>query len=387
MQQIAAVIVAAGRGERAGGGTPKQYRKIAGAPLLTWTLRRLAAIDGVGPIQIVIDPDHRALYERATRSFDLLPACPGGTTRQGSVLRGLEALAAHDPGWVMVHDAARPFVTSALVERLRDALATGADGVIPVLPVTDTLKRCPDGIIAATLDRSEFGLAQTPQAFGFAALLEAHHKVQGNELTDDAAVAEAAGMAVHTVPGDTGNVKVTMADDLDAATARLEHIETRTGTGFDVHAFAEGDNVMLCGIRIPHDQTLSGDTDADVGLHVLVDAMLGAMGEGDLGVHFPVGSAEWKGRPSSDMVAVAVGLMQQRHARLVHADITLIAQKPRLAKHQTAMKARVAELLGVAPSRVNIKVTSTDGLGFAGRSEGIAGQAAVTIAMPSHDPQ
>ncbi|MBT7613775.1 MAG: 2-C-methyl-D-erythritol 2,4-cyclodiphosphate synthase, partial [Rhodospirillaceae bacterium] len=254
--------------------------------------------------------------------------------------------------------------------------------VIPLLPVTDTVKRTDAGIITETLDRSALGLAQTPQAFVFQALLEAHEAASGQELTDDAAVAEAAGIMIHTVAGDPGNMKVTMADDLDAAARRLGREETRTGTGLDVHAFAPGDHVMLCGIRIEHDQTLDGDSDADVGLHVLVDAMLGAMSEGDLGTHFPVGDPAWKGRASSDLVAVACDLMDKHQARLIHADITLICEKPRLARYQSAMKVRIAELLGVDATRVNIKVTSTDGLGFAGRGEGIAGQAVVTIAMP-----
>ncbi len=383
MLQIAAVVAAAGRGERTGGGVPKQYRPVAGRPLLSWTLHGLGALDGVGPVQVVCDPVHHDRYSASVEGFDPLPPVAGGATRQASVLRGLEALAAHEPDYVMVHDAARPFVAPDLVGRLRVALDGGAEGVIPVLPVTDTVKRCRDKVIAETLDRRGLALAQTPQAFRYANLLLAHRACAGREFTDDAAVAEAAGMTVATVAGDAGNMKVTTADDLVEAERRLEAREIRVGTGFDAHAFAKGDRVTLCGVRIPHGRTLAGDTDADVGLHALVDAMLGAMGEGDLGAHFPVGDPAWKGRPSSDLVAVAVGLMKARRARLVNADITLICQRPRLAPHRPAMKARVAALLGVDPARVNIKATSTDGLGFAGRGEGVAGQAAVTLAMPA----
>lgn len=386
MLQIAAVVLAAGRGERAGGAAPKQYRPVAGRPLLSWTLRNLLALDDVGPVQVVHDPAHRDRYDVAVEEFDLLPPVSGGATRQDSALRGLEALAAHDPRHVMVHDAARPFVSSNLVGRLRAALDKGAEGVIPVLPVTDTVKRRRGEVVAGTLDRRDLALAQTPQAFRYASLLSAHRACAGRDLTDDAAVAEAAGLTVATVAGDIGNMKATTAGDLADAESRLEAREVRVGTAFDVHAFAKGDHVTLCGVRIPHGRTLDGDTDADVGLHVLVDAMLGAMGEGDLGVHFPVGDPMWKDRPSSSLVAVAIERMKARRARLVNADITLICQRPRLALHLPAMKAETAALLGVHPARVNIKATSTDGLGFAGRGEGVAGQAAVTVSMPAPAP-
>jgi 2-C-methyl-D-erythritol 4-phosphate cytidylyltransferase/2-C-methyl-D-erythritol 2,4-cyclodiphosphate synthase len=382
MDDIPVILVAAGRGERAGAGLPKQYRSICGKPLLWWTLRSLMACEGVGPIQIVINPEFRELHENVVAEFDLPSPVAGGATRQASVLAGLEALGSGDIEHVMIHDAARPFVGKDLARRLRESLGEGNDGAIPVVAMTDTVKRCHEGLVIETLDRSTLARAQTPQAFRFEAILAAHRAVRGTELTDDAAVAEAAGLTVAAVAGDEGNSKVTTTEDFDMATKRLGKTETRVGTGLDVHAFAPGDHVMLCGIRIEHDATLDGDSDADVGLHVLVDAMLGAMGAGDLGVHFPVGDPAWKGRASSDLVAVACDLMSERQARMIHADITLICQKPRLARHQPAMKQKVAELLDVDPSRVNIKVTSTDGLGFTGRGEGIAGQAAVTLEMP-----
>jgi 2-C-methyl-D-erythritol 4-phosphate cytidylyltransferase/2-C-methyl-D-erythritol 2,4-cyclodiphosphate synthase len=383
MDDIAVILVAAGRGERAGAGLPKQYRDIAGKPLLRWTVDALQKCDGLGAIQIVINPEFDQLHAEVVAGLDLPAPVAGGATRQASVLAGLEALAEAAPRHVMIHDAARLFVGPELIARLRDALAEANDGAIPVLSMTDTIKQCWDGTVVETVDRTTLYRAQTPQAFRYDAILAAHRAAAGTDLTDDAAVAERAGLKVAAVAGDEGNIKVTTAEDFDHANARLEQRETRVGTGFDVHAFAPGDHVMLCGVRIEHEQTLGGDSDADVGLHVLVDAMLGALGEGDLGVHFPVGDPTWKGRASSDLVAVACGLMRRHRARLVHADITLICQKPRLARHQPAMNQKVAELLGVDPGRVNVKVTSTDGLGFTGRGEGIAGQAAVTVEVPA----
>jgi len=382
MSDTAVVIVAAGKGERAGGGVPKQYRQIAGRPLLAWTLAPFLEHGRVGPIQLVIDPGQGELYAAATHGMALLEPVPGGVDRQASVLAGLEALEAHGPDKVMIHDAARPFVTASLIDRLLACLDEGAVAAIPALPITDTVKRCRDGIILDTLDRNELTRAQTPQTFRYRDILAAHRAAVGASLTDDAAVAEAAGLRVAAVDGEEDNIKITSAGDIAAAEARLGRRETRVGSGLDVHAFCPGDHVMLCGIAIPHDAGLAGESDADVGLHVLVDAMLGAMGEGDLGRHFPPGDPAWKGRASCDLVAVAVALMGARGIRLVHADLTIICERPRLARHQGAMQANVARLLGVTPGRVNVKVTSTDGLGFAGRGEGIAGMASVTLEVP-----
>ncbi len=382
MDDIAVILVAAGRGERAGADLPKQYRDIAGKPLLWWTIQALRACEGLDPIQIVYNPEFEDRHRACVAGLDLPPPVAGGASRQASVLAGLEVLAGHGSECVMIHDAARPFVDETLVARLRAALLEGSAGAIPLVSLTDTVKRCRPGAVVETLDRTALGRAQTPQAFRYDEILRAHRAAADKALTDDAAVAEAAGLKVAVVAGDEGNMKVTTPTDFELAARRLGRCETRVGTGFDVHAFAPGDHVMLCGVKIPHEQALDGDSDADVGLHVLVNAMLGALGEGDLGVHFPVGDPAWKDRPSRDLVEVACELMDRNQARLIHADITLICQKPRLAKHQPAMRQMVAELLGVHPSRVNVKVTSTDGLGFTGRGEGIAGQAAVTLEMP-----
>ena len=381
--EIAVVVVAGGRGLRAGGGVPKQYRPLAGRPLLAWTLDSLAAAGGLKPVQVVCARQQRPLCAAVLAGRGLPPPAKGGASRQQSVLNGLRALASSPPQRVMIHDAARPFVAPALVRRLRQALDAGALAAIPALPVADTLKRCRDGRASATLERRGLVRAQTPQAFDFAAILAAHERHAGRALGDDAAVAEAAGIAVRIVEGDEDNVKITTAGDLRRAAERLLKREVRAGTGFDAHAFGPGDGVTLCGVRIAHHAGLAGHSDADVGLHALVDAMLGALGEGDLGQLAPPGDPAWRGRASADLVAAACRIAARRQARLLHADITLICQRPRLAAHQGAMREKVAALLGVAPGRVNVKATSTDGLGFAGRGEGIAAQAAVTVELPA----
>ena len=382
----AAVIVAAGTGRRAGGGVPKQYRRLAGRPLLRWTLEAFRRHARMGRVQVVIHRDHRPLYDDAVKGLDLPPPAFGGACRQESVLAGLEALAAPPPPTVLIHDAARPFPTAHLIESLLDAVQAGAHGAIPVLPLTDTVKRCRADAVVETLDRSRLVRVQTPQAFAYGAILEAHRGIAGGALPDDAAVAEAAGLKVHTVAGEPSNIKVTTPADLDEAARRLErrgcrHADTRVGIGFDVHAFRSGDRVLLCGVAIPHDHGLAGDSDADVALHALADAMLGALGEGDLGRHAPPGDPAWRGRDSADLVTLALDLAGARGARLVNADLTIICERPRLAPHQPAMRRSLARLLGLDPERVNVKATSTDGLGFAGRGEGIAAQAVVALEL------
>ncbi|MEM7122627.1 MAG: bifunctional 2-C-methyl-D-erythritol 4-phosphate cytidylyltransferase/2-C-methyl-D-erythritol 2,4-cyclodiphosphate synthase [Pseudomonadota bacterium] len=382
MPSTVALIVAAGRGERAGSDLPKQYADIAGKPLLSWTLGAFhdhPAIDGV---RVVIDPAWRDQYDRAVDGLDLGPPIDGGATRQASVAAGLEALTDHAPGNVLIHDAARPFVSANLIQRVVDALATDR-AVLPGLAVPDTLKRCETGIVVATEPRDGLWAAQTPQGFHFDAILEAHRQATGQALTDDAAVAEAAGMTVRMIEGAVDNTKITTPDDLERARSSLGRREIRTGMGFDVHAFTDGAHVTLCGIDVPHTHGLAGNSDADVGLHVLIDAIFGALGTGDLGTHFPPNDTTWHGRPSSDLLAVAVAMMKERDARLINADITLICERPRLARHQPVMRERVASLLDAPLSRINVKVTSTDGLGFAGRGEGIAGSAVVTMDLPA----
>ncbi len=376
---VAVVVVAAGRGERAGGPLPKQYRALDGRPLIHWSLGRFAAHPAIDQVIAVIHPDFAALHEDSVTGLDLLPAVHGGATRQESVRNGLEALRVHAPDLVLIHDAARPFVSDRLVDEIVRTLRERRCGVIPVIRITDTVKYRSGDEVTGTADRNRLVCAQTPQGFPYAGILAAHGQADGRTLTDDAAVAEAAGMKVVAVDGEKANIKITHDEDFSLSS---DQTEISTGTGYDAHALVAGDHVMLCGVRIDHDRTLEGSTDGDVGLHALVDAIFGALGCGDLGQHFPVNDATWHGRPSGDLVGVARDLMMQRRATLLHADITLMCQKPRLAPHQAAMRHRVAGLLVVAEPRVNIKVTSTDGLGFLGRSEGIAASATVTMRRP-----
>ena len=376
---IAAVVVAAGRGERVGGPVPKQYRSFGGHPLIRWSLGRFASHPDIHQVLAVIHPDFAALHEESITGLDLLPAVHGGATRQESVLIGLESLRAHAPDFVLVHDAARPFVSDRLVDAIVATLRERRCGVIPVTAMIDTVKYRSGDEVTGTADRERLVCAQTPQGFPYAGILAAHDQVRGQALTDDAAVAEAVGMPVKVVDGERANIKITHDEDFSLPP---DLSEIATGTGYDAHALVDGNHVMLCGVRIDHDRTLEGNTDGDVGLHVLIDAILGALGCGDLGQHFPVDDTTWHGRPSGDLVRVACDLMTRRRAILLHVDITLMCQKPRLAPHQAAMRSRVARLLGVGEERVNIKVTSTDGLGFLGRCEGIAAAATVTIRRP-----
>ena len=301
----------------------------------------------------------------------------GGASRQESVVRGLEALSANAPDYVLIHDAARPGVDAALVDRVLDGLAH-APGVIPALPVADTLKRVDsNGRILETVARTNLSAAQTPQGFHFDKILTAHLAARGRELTDDAAVLEHSGLAVLTVPGSTANSKITTQSDL----IQMEHtmLETRVGTGCDVHRFTEGDHVMLCGVRVPHTHKLLGHSDADVALHAATDAILGAIGAGDIGAHFPPSNAAYKNAPSEKFLAHAMALLRARGGSLTHLDVTIICERPKIGPHRDAMVASISRIAGVEPGRVSVKATTTEGLGFTGRSEGIAAQASATV--------
>jgi len=297
---------------------------------------------------------------------------------------GLESLTEIDPDVVAIHDGARPFIEAALIDRVLDAIEH-APGAIPALAVADTLKRGRDGRIVETVDRSQLWRAQTPQAFRFREILAAHRAAAGLELSDDAAVAERAGLAVSLVAGSESNLKVTAPDDLARAEgmlmARLGDI--RTGQGFDVHPLGPGDHVWLCGIKVPHERALIGHSDADVGLHAITDAILGALSAGDIGQHFPPSDPRWRGAASDQFLRHAAGLVAQRGGRIAHVDVTLICERPKVSPHRTAMVARIAEILGLAPDRVSVKATTTEKLGFTGREEGIAAQAIATIRLPN----
>ncbi|MEX0697382.1 MAG: bifunctional 2-C-methyl-D-erythritol 4-phosphate cytidylyltransferase/2-C-methyl-D-erythritol 2,4-cyclodiphosphate synthase [Dongiaceae bacterium] len=384
MTSTVALIVAAGRAERFGGGVPKQYLPLAGRPVLRHSIETFLAHPAVDAVRAVIQPEHRALYDSATAGLALLPPVDGGATRQRSVLNGLESLRELAPARILIHDAARPLVDAKRIGRTLAALARAA-GAVAAVPVTDTLKRTDDGrSVAGTVERAGLWRAQTPQGFRYAEILAAHRAARDGAFTDDAAVAEAAGIAVALVAGSDDNLKVTTAADLERARRLLQGaaVEWRTGSGFDVHGFGSGAAVMLCGVPVPHDRGLVGHSDADVGLHALTDAILGAIGAGDIGSHFPPGEPEWRGAESARFLAHAAGLVAARGGRIIHVDVTLICERPKIGPHRAAMVARVAGILGLAPDRVSVKATSTDGLGFTGRGEGIAAQAVATVALP-----
>ncbi len=382
MARCVALVVAAGRGARFGGDLPKQWRLLAGRPILRHSLALLAAHPAIDAVRVVIHPDDRALYEQAAAGLSLPEPIDGGPTRQDSVRLGLEALAAESPDLVLIHDGARPFAETALISRVVRALSLHA-GAIPALPVHDTLKRGEDGLIRDTVPRAGLWRAQTPQGFHFPAILAAHRAAAGHDLTDDAAVAERAGLDVALVDGAEENVKITTALDLARAEQRFSGPgEVRVGSGFDVHKFRPGDHVMLGNVAIPHEAGLEGHSDADVALHALTDALLGAIGAGDIGRHFPPSDPRWKGADSARFLAHAGHLVRGRGGRISHLDLTVICERPKLGPHRAAMAHRIAAILGIDEGRVSVKATTTEGLGFTGRREGIAAQAVATVVMP-----
>ncbi|HWJ71822.1 MAG TPA: bifunctional 2-C-methyl-D-erythritol 4-phosphate cytidylyltransferase/2-C-methyl-D-erythritol 2,4-cyclodiphosphate synthase [Kaistia sp.] len=394
--QIVALIVAAGRGVRAGGGLPKQYRSIGGKAIIARTARLFLDHPRVGAVAVVIHPDDASLYEQAMQAeAGLLPPIIGGATRQASVLNGLEALAKLEPEAVLIHDAVRPFASPALIARVIDALETH-DAVLAASPVTDTLKRADaKGFVGDTIPRDGLFAAETPQGFRFASILDAHRRAAaaGVEATDDAALAEWANIPVKLVTGARTNIKLTSPEDIEMADARLTaeamllHGETRVGTGYDVHPFTSGDGVWLGGIKITHDQTLAGHSDADVALHALTDALLGALADGDIGSHFPPSDPQWRGASSDRFLAYAVERVHQRGGTVVHLDLAIVAEAPKIGPHRDAMRARIAEIAGVSIDRVGVKATTNEKLGFVGRGEGIAAIATATIRLPFEAPR
>jgi 2-C-methyl-D-erythritol 4-phosphate cytidylyltransferase/2-C-methyl-D-erythritol 2,4-cyclodiphosphate synthase len=382
---MVALVVAAGSGSRAGGGVPKQFRRLAGKPLLLHALDGLERA-GIGEARVVIGAGQERLYREALRGRAPPSPIAGGLERQESVRNGLEAIAAEGgAGAVFIHDAARPFLPAAVAARLRDGLVR-AEGAVPVLPVVDTLARS-DGALGDPVSREGLVRVQTPQAFRFEAILAAHRQWRGPPATDDAQVARAAGLKVATVAGDEALEKLTHEADFARAEARLASaLTSRTGMGFDVHAFAPGEALWLGGLRIPHDRGLKGHSDADVLLHALTDALLGAIGAGDIGDHFPPSDPRWRGAASALFVEHARSLIEARGGRIDHVDVTLICEAPRLAPHRDAIRASVATLLRLAPARVSIKATTTERLGFTGRGEGMAAQAIATVRLPEENP-
>lgn len=384
---VAAVVVAAGRGLRAGGNLPKQYRQLAGEPVIRSSLSLFAWHGQIGAVQTVIHPDDRGDYEAAAKGLRLLNPVLGGATRQASVRAGLEALSDRAPDIVLVHDAARPFCSVELVSRA--IVACGETGAaIPALEVTDTIKRVDaGGHVAGTIDRASLRAVQTPQAFAFPALLEAHRRAakEGREdFTDDAALAEWAGLKVAVFAGESGNVKLTTDEDFAKAEARriASLADLRTGNGFDVHAFGDGDHVWLGGLKIPHDRGLTGHSDADVALHALVDAILGAIADGDIGKHFPPSDPRWRGAPSDQFLKFAVERVTKRGGKIANLDVTIVCEEPRIGPHRDAMRKRIAEIAEMTIERVAVKATTSEHLGFTGRREGIAAMATATVRLP-----
>ncbi len=385
-----AIIVAAGRGTRAGPGGPKQYRDLAGRSVIARTAEAFLNHAQIDAVRVIIHRDDRAEYDAAMSALlphpKLLEPVFGGAERQDSVQLGIESIKESKPKAVLIHDAARPFIDAATIARVIGALENN-DGAIAALPVHDTIKRAEGRQIEATVPRNALWRAQTPQGFRFENILTAHRAAKGQQLTDDAAVAEAAGLSVALVAGSPDNMKITQADDFGMAETLLgrkaKQMEYRNGHGFDVHAFENGNTVILCGVKIPHEKKLKGHSDADVGMHALTDAIFGAIGEGDIGDHFPPSDPQWKGAASHVFLEKARDLVIERGGRITHCDVTLMCEAPKIGPHRTKMQDALAEILQIDRQRVSVKATTTEQLGFTGRREGIAAMATATVALPA----
>ncbi len=388
---IGIVIVAAGRGERAGSAEdgPKQYRRIGTKSVIAHTLERFLSWSRSGPIVVVIHPDDEALFAAAAAE---LPGAAsvvttfGGDTRQRSVYEGLRALSGTDATHVMIHDAARPFVDHALLDRVAEALDGGQEGILPAMPVTDTLKRGgSDHLVHETVPRAGLFAAQTPQSFVLSSIRAAHEKaaaLRRDDFTDDASIAEWAGLPVMLVEGSADNIKLTVKRDIAMADEKLSHHplpDVRTGNGYDVHQLEPGDGVTLCGVFIPHDQRLVGHSDADVAMHALTDALLATCGAGDIGDHFPPSDMQWRGAPSRIFLDHGAKVVRERGGTIMNADISLIAEAPKIAPHRQQMRENLAEILGISLDRCSVKATTNEKIGFVGRREGIAAIATATV--------
>ena len=384
MGETIAVVVGAGRGHRFGGDIPKQYRMLGGMPVLRKTVSAFIFHPDIDAVLSVIHPDDLELFRTATEGLDVLDPVWGGATRQDSVRSGLESLENRSPDLVLIHDAARPFISNDVITGVLVGLKS-YKGAIPSLAVTDTLKRGDNGRFIGTVSREGLYRAQTPQGFHFGDLIAAHRSTAGMELTDDSAVAESASLDVAITPGSEDNFKITTQEDLDKAERMVSSGETRTGLGFDVHQFCDGDSVTICGVKVPFEQSLLGHSDADVGLHAITDAILGAIGEGDIGMHFPPSDPQWKGEPSDTFLRHAGNLVNKRGGSLSNIDLTIICEKPKIGPHREKMRARIAEILGISLDRVGLKGTTTEHLGFTGRGEGVAAQAIATVNLPIND--
>jgi 2-C-methyl-D-erythritol 4-phosphate cytidylyltransferase / 2-C-methyl-D-erythritol 2,4-cyclodiphosphate synthase len=387
---IAVVIVAGGSGFRAGGELPKQYQLIGGRPVLWWTLKAFADHPAISHVQTVIGAGHEHLFATASAGLKIARPVIGGASRQDSCRLGIAACAKTNAKKVLIHDAARPFVSADLISHVIAELAR-SEGVIPGLPMADTMKFAPGGVVHNTVDRQSLWSVQTPQGFQLTAILDAHNKAHEQKLeglTDDAAVAEKFGMKIRVIAGDVENRKLTTADDIVSANHVLNgrlisnRSDVRVGQGIDFHEFEKGNGVILCGVKIPHDKKLKGHSDADAAMHALTDAILGAIGEGDIGTFFPPSEPRWKGAHSAIFLQKALELLVGRNGIIANVDITILAEAPRIVPHIAAMKAVLSPLLHVAADRIAIKATTTEKLGAIGRSEGLAAFATATVRLP-----
>ncbi|WP_020593734.1 bifunctional 2-C-methyl-D-erythritol 4-phosphate cytidylyltransferase/2-C-methyl-D-erythritol 2,4-cyclodiphosphate synthase [Kiloniella laminariae] len=391
MPGIWAVIVAAGRGSRFGSPLPKQYTPLGQESILSLTLRKFSQHRLINGILVVIHPEDIELFHQSCPDFSTrVKLTTGGDTRQVSVFNGLKALEKECPTSVLIHDAARPFIKEDVITRLIEKAESG-EASIAATPVVDSLKFSTGMTIEKNISRDGLWQAQTPQAFPYDRILSAHQQAAGrNDFTDDAAVAEYAGHPISLVESGRENIKITTADDLILARNMIKltdtdgHLmESRTGLGYDVHSFEEGDHVTLCGVDVPHSRKLKGHSDADVGLHALTDALLGALCEGDIGSHFPPSDPQWKGAKSDQFLIFARDRVNARGGKIIHVDVTLVCERPKIGPHRESMTKRMAEILAISPTRVSIKATTSERLGFTGREEGIAAQAVATIQLPA----
>ena len=377
---FSAIVVAAGSGSRAGGA--KQWRVVAGRPVIAWSVEALLKA-GAREVVVVIAADAEATAQTALAGLSGWRAVPGGATRAASVQAGLAALTADDAEPVLIHDAARPFLSADVIAALLQGLE-GADGALPALAVADSLRRAEDDFIVSGVDRDNLWRAQTPQAFRLKTIRDAYAAWPNDEAaTDEAAVVERAGGRVRLIPGDPRLLKLTYPEDFAMAEAlAAPRTVVRIGQGFDVHRWGPGSSVWLCGVEIPHDQTLIGHSDADAGLHALTDAILGSIADGDIGDHFPPSDPQWKGAASDRFLVYAAERVAARGGRIVNVDVTLICEQPKVKPHRQAMRERLAELLNLPLDAVSVKATTSEGLGFTGRGEGLAAQAAVSVELP-----
>jgi 2-C-methyl-D-erythritol 4-phosphate cytidylyltransferase / 2-C-methyl-D-erythritol 2,4-cyclodiphosphate synthase len=384
MPGTTALIVAGGQGLRArrdAGDPPKQYARVAGRPVLRWALEPFLAHPAITEVRVVIGETDRDAYQAASAGTRTGAPVLGGSTRQHSVRNGLEALASDPPAKVLIHDGARPFVSRDVITRVIDAL-DAAEAAAPLLPVADTLRRAGAGTYEI-VPRENLLRSQTPQGFHFARILDAHRRFAADAVTDDVALAERAGLSFRAVDGDEMNIKLTTPEDFALAERLARGAgETRSATGYDVHRFTAGDHVWLCGIKVPHSAGLEGHSDADAGLHALTDAILGTIAAGDIGMHFPPSDERWRGAPSHLFLAHAADLLRKEGGEITHLDVTLICERPKVGPHRDAMRRRIAEILRIDERRVSVKATTTEGLGFTGRSEGLAAQAIATVRLP-----